>query len=503
MYNAFHVVYLVACGVFLVSGSTSLEYMGTCANLTSIVCFFPNNCDNLTCAEGAGGKTCETCRPNATEYKSYFRSGAVCLSCPIVPWSSLVTLVLFGIIIFGAASHHSSTSAAVKVKLLMDFLQLTFLSLSLRVSWPKTLATILDNFKVSFINARIFNIGCYTDTPTAFYITWLSSIFPLVVITVSVVIADRCMLRLLRKERRDQRQDRWTDRRSHVRRLLVYMWFIMYAPVASLAIRSYACEKNINSNIWCQENNRNETTSDSNRWAFDQSQNCDQYWFQGVTFVSTFILGFFTLLFPLLMLFCTIRIWKFKLQKKKICLYGSFYEAYESSWCFMEGAVLLRKLMLIIVTDIYSIKPLVQILVSVAISLIYLFVIVCGKPYRRISFKICDSKVDVHNSFEILASVTVLANQLSAILFFYNIVADAAQYILFIVNGTTLFVWLLIYFGQGCFEETWIDEIEDETDGEIEAEPPTALDVMPFFLKKKGGITAAELRNREVAVSDF
>ncbi|XP_062509627.1 uncharacterized protein LOC134185771 isoform X2 [Corticium candelabrum] len=443
MYNAFHVVYLVACGVFLVSGSTSLEYMGTCANLTSIVCFFPNNCDNLTCAEGAGGKTCETCRPNATEYKSYFRSGAVCLSCPIVPWSSLVTLVLFGIIIFGAASHHSSTSAAVKVKLLMDFLQLTFLSLSLRVSWPKTLATILDNFKVSFINARIFNIGCYTDTPTAFYITWLSSIFPLVVITVSVVIADRCMLRLLRKERRDQRQDRWTDRRSHVRRLLVYMWFIMYAPVASLAIRSYACEKNINSNIWCQENNRNETTSDSNRWAFDQSQNCDQYWFQGVTFVSTFILGFFTLLFPLLMLFCTIRIWKFKLQKKKICLYG------------------------------------------------------------RISFKICDSKVDVHNSFEILASVTVLANQLSAILFFYNIVADAAQYILFIVNGTTLFVWLLIYFGQGCFEETWIDEIEDETDGEIEAEPPTALDVMPFFLKKKGGITAAELRNREVAVSDF
>ena len=46
-------------------------------------------------------------------------------------------------------------------------------------------------------------------------------------------------------------------------------------------------------------------------------------------------------------------------------------------------------------------------------------------------------------------------------------------------------------------------QIEDETDGEIEAEPPTALDVMPFFLKKKGGITAAELRNREVAVSDF
>jgi hypothetical protein len=43
----------------------------------------------------------------------------------------------------------------------------------------------------------------------------------------------------------------------------------------------------------------------------------------------------------------------------------------------------------------------------------------------------------------------------------------------------------------------------DETDGESDAGQIDGKISIPIFLKKKDGISAAELRNREVAVSDF
>lgn len=43
----------------------------------------------------------------------------------------------------------------------------------------------------------------------------------------------------------------------------------------------------------------------------------------------------------------------------------------------------------------------------------------------------------------------------------------------------------------------------DQTDGETEAEQTDGEVSQPFFLKKRDGVTAAELRNREVAISEF
>jgi hypothetical protein len=40
-------------------------------------------------------------------------------------------------------------------------------------------------------------------------------------------------------------QEKWKQRRSVLRRFLVYIWLITFAPVASLVIQPYACEGNI------------------------------------------------------------------------------------------------------------------------------------------------------------------------------------------------------------------------------------------------------------------
>jgi hypothetical protein len=91
-------------------------------------------------------------------------------------------------------------------------------------------------------------------------------------------------------------------------------------------------------------------------------------------------------------------------------------------------------------------------------------------------------------------------------MFHYGIIVDATQYILLIINGIAVAFWVTIFLGQGYLEETWIEEIRgdsDETDGESDAGQIDGKISIPIFLKKKDGISAAELRNREVAVSDF
>jgi hypothetical protein len=281
----------------------------------------------------------------------------------------------------------------------------------------------------------------------------------------------------------------------------VYIWLITFAPVASLVIQPYACEGNISADIWF-----NGSSLHSNRWAFDQSQSCSDALFQALTFVSTFILVFYIILSPLIMLFFTVRTRRFKLHGKYKLNYGSVFEAYKPSWCFMEGIIVLRKLTLIVLTDIYPIMPLIQILASSGLSFLYFVLIMCGTPYRKTFFRVCQSKVDVHNSFEALASFTVLINQTAALMFHYGIIVDATQYILLIINGIAVAFWVTIFLGQGYLEETWIEEIRgdsDETDGESDAGQIDGKISIPIFLKKKDGISAAELRNREVAVSDF
>jgi hypothetical protein len=183
-----------------------------------------------------------------------------------------------------------------------------------------------------------------------------------------------------------------------LRRFLVYIWLITFAPVASLVIQPYACEGNISADIWF-----NGSSLHSNRWAFDQSQSCSDALFQALTFVSTFILVFYIILSPLIMLFFTVRTRRFKLHGKYKLNYGSVFEAYKPSWCFMEGIIVLRKLTLIVLTDIYpimlaylyplplsrsseffSFRPLIQILASSGLSFLYFVLIMCGTPYRLV-----------------------------------------------------------------------------------------------------------------------
>jgi hypothetical protein len=113
-------------------------------------------------------------------------------------------------------------------------------------------------------------------------------------------------------------QEKWKQRRSVLRRFLVYIWLITFAPVASLVIQPYACEGNISADIWF-----NGSSLHSNRWAFDQSQSCSDALFQALTFVSTFILVFYIILSPLIMLFFTVRTRRFKLHGKYKLNYGS------------------------------------------------------------------------------------------------------------------------------------------------------------------------------------
>jgi hypothetical protein len=163
----------------------------TSDNATCLVidCFFPNNCADCNCVEGSGGLTCEKC------LSDYFRSGAVCLPCPAVPWSCFVGFTLLGLIIAAGSSNRFSVTVAIKVKMLVDMSQLLYLSLALRVQWPQTISTVIDSTKFYFLNALTINIECYAGKPTSFYITWLSSVAPLTLFTLFMIIADRCLVR--------------------------------------------------------------------------------------------------------------------------------------------------------------------------------------------------------------------------------------------------------------------------------------------------------------------
>jgi hypothetical protein len=118
--------------------------------------------------------------------------------------------------------------------MLVDMSQLLYLSLALRVQWPQTISTVIDSTKFYFLNALTINIGkkrlplcmkqkhntiyscfaclpaclimyipcnvfdyleCYAGKPTSFYITWLSSVAPLTLFTLFMIIADRCLVR--------------------------------------------------------------------------------------------------------------------------------------------------------------------------------------------------------------------------------------------------------------------------------------------------------------------
>eukprot|EP00058_Branchiostoma_floridae_P018774 XP_002604263.1 hypothetical protein BRAFLDRAFT_125236 [Branchiostoma floridae] len=88
------------------------------------------------------------------------------------------------------------------------------------------------------------------------------------------------------------------------------------------------------------------------------------------------------ILLPLGLLFWVLRLRKFKLLKQNLVTQGWMYESYRRRFCILEPVLMMRKVLSVLLTDLYPLHPLAQSGVNLTISGVYLFVVVLGRPYR-------------------------------------------------------------------------------------------------------------------------
>ncbi|KAK3601521.1 hypothetical protein CHS0354_027662 [Potamilus streckersoni] len=119
-------------------------------------------------------------------------------------------------------------------------------------------------------------------------------------------------------------------------------------------------------------------------YLLDNGRSCAEFIFQTLQFVAVIYLVVFSLLFPFLLVFFTLRQRKWNLLDTDRMKYGPVYDAYNNRYCFWEAIVLLRLLISLCLTDTYPIGPFIQVYGQLTLTGLYLLLVIAFRPYRHV-----------------------------------------------------------------------------------------------------------------------
>ncbi|KAI8509142.1 hypothetical protein Bbelb_129900 [Branchiostoma belcheri] len=415
-------------------------------------CFFPDSClTNNSCAARTVGPTCETCSTG------HYRLGSVCMPCPVAPWGAVFLGGVLLTVVIATIIHGFTATLATKVKQLGHFLQFLLLSLKMRSDWPSLIVQSLV-----FLPSVDFNLHTFIpEFCSCFHLLIFSSGY------------SSCLHRVAE------------------------LWGCAFDRLAAtLVIRAFACQNTLSTDVVLDHTD--------NIFLYDQQHTCSEMPFQIIQALSLLYLVLMVILLPLGLLFWILRLRKFNLLKQSLVTQGWMYESYRRRFCVLEPIVMMRKVLSILLTDLYPLQPLAQAGVNLCLSGIYLLVVVLGRPYRPAKWRVCGKvlPLDLHNIFEGLATVCVCYLQVIPIVKEADLYSDYMGIPLVVLISCTLLLW--VFMLAGISKEI---QLEEEMEYTVPVVPKTEKKRERFVFwhrnKVGEGVTAVELTARQKALTTF
>ncbi|XP_019645399.1 PREDICTED: uncharacterized protein LOC109486137 [Branchiostoma belcheri] len=214
-----------------------------------------------------------------------------------------------------------------------------------------------------------------------------------------------------------------------------------FIPAATLVIRAFACQNTLSTDVVLDHTD--------NVFLYDQQHTCSEMPFQIIQALSLLYLVLMVILLPLGLSFWILRLRKFNLLKQNLVTQGWMYESYRRRFCVLEPIVMMRKVLSILLTDLYPLQLLAQAGVNLCLSGIYLLVVVLGRPYRPAKWRVCGKvlPLDLHNIFEGLATVCVCYLQVIPIVKEADLYSDYMGIPLVVLISCTLLLWVIMLAG--------------------------------------------------------
>ncbi|XP_052256661.1 uncharacterized protein LOC127861943 isoform X3 [Dreissena polymorpha] len=364
-------------------GSTEVQAGETNSTVSflCVECMFHQNClSNNNCLRWTAGAMCEKCikTPNAMTY----RVGNSCSPCPQFPWQLVSLTVFLLVLLINTYRNGFTTSVASKVKLVCNFLQCLVLAVHIKVAWPDMILQMIGVINFSFFSFYLIAPECMFPSWPAmlpFYMDWLIlMIIPPIALTVGALADKRLKLVL------NQTDD-------------VFL--------------------------------------------LDNSVSCNGFVFQVFQLFGGLYLMLLGVLFPLLIVFFTLRQNKWSLLYSQWHKYSPVYETYKDKMCFWETVQILRKLVAIVITEMYPFTPLIQACVQMGVTGVYLLMVLLLRPFRSCYW--IHPIANIHHIFEVLSTIVILLTQAVAFSLAIDRYLDHTDIALLALVGLVLTMWLV------------------------------------------------------------
>ncbi|XP_052256660.1 uncharacterized protein LOC127861943 isoform X2 [Dreissena polymorpha] len=422
-------------------GSTEVQAGETNSTVSflCVECMFHQNClSNNNCLRWTAGAMCEKCikTPNAMTY----RVGNSCSPCPQFPWQLVSLTVFLLVLLINTYRNGFTTSVASKVKLVCNFLQCLVLAVHIKVAWPDMILQMIGVINFSFFSFYLIAPECMFPSWPAmlpFYMDWLIlMIIPPIALTVGALADKRLKLSTklpidhtgnegLRTEKK--------NRRTTARRVVIIFAVVMYAPVTLAAVRTYLCSETVPKKLVLNQ------TDDV--FLLDNSVSCNGFVFQVFQLFGGLYLMLLGVLFPLLIVFFTLRQNKWSLLYSQWHKYSPVYETYKDKMCFWETVQILRKLVAIVITEMYPFTPLIQACVQMGVTGVYLLMVLLLRPFRSCYW--IHPIANIHHIFEVLSTIVILLTQAVAFSLAIDRYLDHTDIALLALVGLVLTMWLV------------------------------------------------------------
>ncbi|XP_052256662.1 uncharacterized protein LOC127861943 isoform X4 [Dreissena polymorpha] len=281
-------------------------------------------------------------------------------------------------------------------------------------SWPAMLPFYMDWLILMIIPPIALTVGALADKRLAVF-QKLSTKLPI----------DHTGNEGLRTEKK--------NRRTTARRVVIIFAVVMYAPVTLAAVRTYLCSETVPKKLVLNQ------TDDV--FLLDNSVSCNGFVFQVFQLFGGLYLMLLGVLFPLLIVFFTLRQNKWSLLYSQWHKYSPVYETYKDKMCFWETVQILRKLVAIVITEMYPFTPLIQACVQMGVTGVYLLMVLLLRPFRSCYW--IHPIANIHHIFEVLSTIVILLTQAVAFSLAIDRYLDHTDIALLALVGLVLTMWLV------------------------------------------------------------
>ncbi|OWF43554.1 uncharacterized protein LOC110459576 [Mizuhopecten yessoensis] len=390
-----------------------------------VPCFFPQNClDNNTCAEGSYGISCEKCDHRDSTETEYHRVGNHCVRCLSGPWSALIFGVFVLILVLISLINGFTVSVCTKIKIVLHFCQFLLLTFMLKITWPALIPAAMSLLTFAFSNADFLAINCLfpkLSTKLSYYLTWMSSFLPPVIIIVFMAFVDKSMGFWLSQEKDRKRKERQWRRRSMLRRITFYLLVATYLPVTLFSAQSNSCSHSAYKVFVID--------TSENVFLHDQSLDCDTFDMSTLEFVAILFMIYSVFLPLAVVLFSLIQRKRSLLEDERL-KHGSVYESYKSRYCFWEAIPMLRKIVHIAMTETNVISISVQVIIQMTMTGTYVLCLVVLRPYSQCQWE--RDGMNINLALDVTANLVVGILQAVAFLTVRDMYVTEMTYVFFV-----------------------------------------------------------------------